>query len=119
MRMSTTSSTMSNRAREALRLADAEPRRSAMLAAEVARQARDQRDHAAAAIAERALGLATLHLEDLDTAARHLRSAIALGRRARSPRLVAEARMTLAYTLSRRGRPRLGLREIDSALLDL
>jgi len=110
---------MSNRAREALRLADADPRRSATLAAEVARQARDQRDHAAAAIAERALGLATLHLEDLDTAARHLRSAIALGRRARSPRLVAEARMTLAYTLSRRGRPRLGLREIDSALLDL
>jgi tetratricopeptide (TPR) repeat protein len=119
MHMSATSSTMRDRAREALRLADADPRRSATLATAVAKQARDERDHAAAAIAERALGLAILHLEDLDTAAGHLRSAIALGRRAQSPQLVAEARMTLAYTLSRRGRPRLGLREIDAALQDL
>jgi len=74
MGVSATSSTMRDRAREALRLADADPRRSATLATAVARQARDQHDHAAAAIAERALGLAARHSEDLDSAARNLRS---------------------------------------------
>jgi tetratricopeptide (TPR) repeat protein len=111
--------TRSEQAREALRLADDDPGRSVALAIQVARHARAERDAAAASVAERALGLARLHLEDLDTAMRHLRTAITLGHRAGSPKLAAEARMTLAYALSRRGRPQRGLREIDTALGEL
>jgi tetratricopeptide (TPR) repeat protein len=110
---------LAEKAREALRLAEADPRRSATLAATVAEQARSARDIAAAAIAARALGLAALHVDDAVTAMRHLRAAITLGRRARSPALTAEARMTLAYVLNGRGRSRQALREIDAALLDL
>lgn len=111
--------TLAEEAREALRLAEAEPGQSAALAAVVAEQARSAHDIAAAAIAARALGLAALHTDDAATAMRHLRTAIALGRRARSPVLAAEARMTLAYVLNGRGRSRQALREIDVAVLDL
>jgi tetratricopeptide (TPR) repeat protein len=111
--------TMAEKAREALRLAEADPRQSAVLAAAVAEQARAAKDAAAAAIAARALGLAALHTDDADTAMRHLRAAITLGRRAGSAALTAEARMTLAYVLNVRGRSRQALREIDAALLDL
>jgi tetratricopeptide (TPR) repeat protein len=103
-------------AREALRLADADPARAVVLASVVVSQALKAHDVAAAAVAERARGLAALHLKDLDTALRHLRLAIAHAHQARSPRLAAEARMTLAFTLNRRGRPRQALREIDAAL---
>jgi CHAT domain-containing protein len=106
-------------AREALRLAEADPGQSAALAAEVAAQAKAAHDLAAAAIAERALGLAALHIDSADAAMRHLRTAITLGRRAGSPGLAAEARMTLAYVLNGRGRSRQALREINAAVLDL
>jgi tetratricopeptide (TPR) repeat protein len=105
-------------AREALRLAEADPQRAVALASDVLRRALDARDLAIATVAERALGLATLHLHDLDTALRHLRTAIRYGREA-SPALAAEARMTLAFALNRRGRSASALREIDTALLDL
>jgi CHAT domain-containing protein/tetratricopeptide (TPR) repeat protein len=108
-----------DQAREALRLAEGDPGRSVALATQVARRARVERDVATASVAERALGLATLHLEDLDSAMRHLRTAISLGRQAGSPKLAAEARMTFAYALSRRGRSRRGLQEIDGALREL
>ena len=111
--------TLAEKAREALRLAEADPGRSAMLAASLAEQARTANDLAAAAIAERALGLAALHTDDAATAIRHLRTAIALGRRARSLGLVAEARMTLAYVLNGMGRSRQAVREIDAALTAL
>ena len=111
--------TLADKAREALRLAEADPGQSATFAAAVAEQARAAHDTAAAAIAERALGLAALHIDDAGTAMRHLRAAIALGRRAGSPGLAAEARMTLAYVLNGQGRSRQALREIDAALLDL
>jgi tetratricopeptide (TPR) repeat protein len=113
------SATAGEQAREALRLAEGEPGRSVTLASEAARLARAERDHAAAAVAERALGIAVLHLGDLDIAVAHLRAAVGLGRRARSTRLAAEARMTLAFVLNRRGRPRRALREIDAALAGL
>lgn len=106
-------------AREALRLAEADPGQSAALATMIAEQARSAHDMAAAAIAVRALGLAALHTGDAVTAMQHLRQAVALGRRARSPALAAEARMTLAYVLNGRGRSRQALREIDAALMDL
>jgi tetratricopeptide (TPR) repeat protein len=111
--------TTTERAREALVLAAADPGRSVALASEVALRAREEHDAAAAAIAERALGLASLHLDDLDTAMRHLRKAMAWARVAQSTQLAAEARMTLAFALNWRGRPRQALREIDAALLDL
>jgi len=113
------SATAAEQAREALRLAEGEPGRSLTLASEAALRARAEHDHAAAAVAERAMGLAVLHLEDLDTAVAHLRTAVALGRRARSPRLAAEAQMTLAFVLNRRGRPRRALSEIEAALSGL
>lgn len=111
--------TLAEEAREALRLAEADPGQSAALAAMVAEQARSAQDIAAAAIATRALGLAALHTNDAATAMRHLRAAVALGRRAHSPALTAEARMTLAYVLNGSGRSRQALREIDAALTDL
>src|SRR6266571_3713241 len=111
--------TIADQAREALRLAEADPGRAAALASAVAERARAVHDVEATAIAERALGLAALHTDDLDTAMRHLRAAIALSRRARSPRLAAEARMTLAYVLNGRGWPRQALREINAAVVEL
>ena len=110
---------LADQAREALRLAEADPGQSADLAASVAERAGIAGDNAAAAIAERALGLAALHIDDADAAIRHLRTAIALGRRAGSPRLAAEARMTLAYVLNGSGQARQALREIDAAAGDL
>ena len=112
-------STPAERALEALRLAEADPRRAAVLATEAAQAAHSADDVAAAAIAARARGLAAFHLEDIDAAVRHLRRAVALGLRAGSPQLAGEARMTLAFALNWRGRPSDALREIDAALDDL
>ncbi|GLI02202.1 CHAT domain-containing protein [Phytohabitans aurantiacus] len=113
------SDTLVQQAREALRLADGDPRRSAALGSQVLKRAVAASDAAAAAVAERALGLAAIHLQNLDIALRHLRAAVAQGQAARSRELTGEARMTLAFALNRRGRPRLALREIDAALVDL
>lgn len=107
------------RAREALRLVQIEPARAAELATLSSQLARQQGNCATAAVAERARGLAALHLADLDTAVRHLRTAVALARRAGSSELAAEARMTLAFALNRRGKPTHALAEIDAALGDL
>src|SRR4051812_23595517 len=96
--------TLADKAREALRLADADPGQSAALAVVVAAQARAAHDLATAAVAERALGLAALHTDSAAAAMRHLRAAVTLGRRAQSPSLAAEARMTLAYVLNGQGR---------------
>lgn len=103
-------------AQEALRLADSDPQQAAALGAAVLESARARHDHAAAAVAERALGLAAMHADGLDVALSHLRTAIRHGRRAGSPLLAAEARMTLAFVLNRRGRPRAASREIETAL---
>src|ERR1700751_2967470 len=54
---------LTDKAREALRLAEADPGQSVALAAVVAAQAKAAHDLAAAAIAERALGLPRLHVE--------------------------------------------------------
>ena len=110
---------LADKAREALRLAEADPGQSATLAAAVAAHAQADHDFAAAAIAERARGLAALHIDNAATAMRHLRAAITLGRRAGSPSLAAEARMTLAFVLNGRGRSREALREINAAVRDL
>src|SRR6266511_1690032 len=97
---------------EALRLAEAEPDRAVALSARVAARARSENDLATAAVAERAWGRALRHRGDVDSAIGHLREAVRLGRRARSPRLAAEARMTLSLALLEGGRPQQALAEI-------
>jgi tetratricopeptide (TPR) repeat protein len=101
---------------DVLRLAESDPRRAITLAAAAVGQAVADEDFSAAAIAERAWGLAALHLDNVDVAVQHLRAAIQHGRRARSTALVAEARVTLAGLLSGRGRPAAALRELEVAL---
>ncbi|GAA4587830.1 CHAT domain-containing protein [Planotetraspora phitsanulokensis] len=106
-------------AKEMLRLAEADPARLTAWAADVTAEARTRGDLLLESVAERALGIAAVHLYDLRTATGHLRAAIRLGRRARSSAVAAEARIRLAFVLSLSGRPHQALREIDTALPDL
>ncbi|HEV8560016.1 MAG TPA: CHAT domain-containing protein [Actinophytocola sp.] len=111
---------MSNeRASEALRMVESDPRRAATLAEQAYREAVANRDGAAAALAKRAWGYAAFHLDDIDVAVRHLRAAVRLGRAAGATGVAAEARMALAGVLSQCGRPAAALREIDAALAGL
>ena len=104
---------------EALRLVDEQPRRAWGRAGQALELARRAHDPESAAVAERARGLAALHLSDLDTALRCQRGAVRLARRARNHTLAAEARMSLAYVLSCRGQPGRALGVIDRARADL
>jgi tetratricopeptide (TPR) repeat protein len=104
---------------EVLRLAEADPRSTVGLATAVMQQAHARGDFATESVAERALGIAAVHVDGLDAAVRHLRSAISLGGRAGSADQAAEARLRLAFALSLRGRPHQGMREIATALPDL
>jgi tetratricopeptide (TPR) repeat protein len=106
-------------AREALRLVRIDPGRSVTLASAVARDARRRGEHRAAAVAERAWGLAIFDLAEVDPGIRHVRAAITLAVRAGSASLEAEARMSLAFMLNSRGRPRQALEEIERALRQL
>ncbi|MBO0867719.1 MAG: CHAT domain-containing protein, partial [Micromonosporaceae bacterium] len=100
-------------------MAGSDPARAAALGSALAARAVAAGDLAAASIAQRALGLAALHTKDVDVAIAHLREAVTHARRCGSPRLAAQARMTLAFAHSSRGRSRQGLREIETALGDL
>lgn len=102
-----------------VRLAEADPRRAVPAATSLLGAARRAGDLGTASVAARALGLAALHLQDPDAAIRHLRVAAALGARAGSAELAAEARMRLAFALNVRGRPRQAVREIDAVLGDV
>jgi len=106
-------------ATEALRLAESNPVKSAALARSISIQAQRARDLESHSVAERALGITALQLEDPDAALGHLRAAIQLGQQAASAELVAEARMTLAFALAVRGRGRQALQEIETALTGL
>jgi CHAT domain-containing protein/tetratricopeptide (TPR) repeat protein len=110
---------LQDRVREALRLAEAHPRESVALAQVIAAQARAEKDFSSLSAAERALGLAALHLADPDTALRHLRTAIRVGGRAGSAELENEARMSLAFALNVRGRAAQALLEIGTAVAGL
>jgi tetratricopeptide (TPR) repeat protein len=107
------------RAQAALRLASVEPSVAANQAGEAYAAAVGRRLWDAASVADRALGLAAVHLHDLDLACTHLRNAVMLARRAGRADLAAEARMTLAFALNRQGRLRRALIEIDAAVSDL
>ncbi len=106
-------------AQAAFQLAPVSPLEARRLATEVGYAARTAGDWGAVSVAERALGLAALHLNELDLAVSRLRAAVAAGGRAGPPRYAAEARGTLASALVRRGRPAAAFREIDAALRDL
>jgi tetratricopeptide (TPR) repeat protein len=110
---------MEERAREALRLAEADPAKAAVLARAVAEQALRDHDLAPLSVAERVLGITALQLEDPDVALGHLRAAVRVGRRAGSAELAAEAQMRLAFVLNVRGRGRQALQEIEAALSGL
>ncbi|WP_061300279.1 CHAT domain-containing protein [Herbidospora cretacea] len=103
-------------ARAALMLAEADPGRAVEVAASVAATARDHHDLVALSRAERALGIAAVHLDDLATAARHLRAAIRTAGRAGSFELAAEARIRMAFVTSMRGRPRQALADLEALL---
>ncbi|MEP6599270.1 MAG: CHAT domain-containing protein [Actinomycetota bacterium] len=109
-------STTADLGREAIRLAEVDPRQSAQLADVAARAARGDADPAAGSVAARAQGLAAFHLQDLDAALEFLQQAVRLARRAKMPVLSAEAQMTKAFILSWRGRPGAALRSIEHAL---
>lgn len=109
----------SEQAREAVLLAESDPHRAIRLAVGAATFAKLERDPGVAAVAERALGLAAMQLQDIDGALAHLRRAIRLGQRADNAGVAAEARMTLAGVLSRDGRPQAALNALDQALVDL
>src|SRR6478609_1125828 len=110
--------TMKAAAEEALRVAEADPGRSVAAATAIAKRARRVGDLSAAAVAECALGIAALHLQNTDAAARHLRAATALARRAGDQKLVVEVRLRLAGVLNVAGRPAAALREIDGAMAE-
>ena len=107
------------RAEEALRLVQENPAEAIRLGTAVSRLSRRQSDLGAASVAERAVGLASVHLHDLPGATRHLRSAVELAQLQGSAELAAEARMTLAFALNRYGRPEIALDEMGAALADL
>jgi CHAT domain len=104
---------------EALRLASVAPDRARSLAVAAEQATRMVGDWAANSIAKRAYGVAAMQLRDLDEAVTHLQGAVTAGRRAGSPRLVGEARMSLASALTLRGATGRAIREIDAALRDL
>jgi len=87
-------------------------RRAALHATEAARAGGDGRS---AALALRAHGRAALELGRLAEATQALREAVREAERAGEPVTAAEARITLAYALSERGRTADALRQLDRA----
>ena len=87
-------------------------RRAAQQATAAARAGGDGRS---VALALRAHGRAALELGRLDEATQALRDAVREAERAGEPGAAAEARVTLAYALSERGRTTGALRQLDLA----
>jgi len=102
-------------AEEAHRLLGVDPARARELAGRALERSRAARDHASASVASRALGMAALDLADAPTAVEHLRSAVDAGRRARSTRRTAQARMALAFALLNQGHSTAALRQAGIA----
>jgi hypothetical protein len=82
-------------AAEAHRLVGADPPRARTLARRALDEALAAGDAETASIAQRALGLISIELDDAPTAVEHLRAAIASARRGASALCAAEARMSL------------------------
>lgn len=104
-------------AAQAWSLVGAEPRKARRLATAALTDATAARDHAAASIAHRALGMTALDLAGADEAVRELRQAVAAGRRAADTGLVAEAEMSLALALQHHGDAGRALRHAEAAVV--
>jgi hypothetical protein len=103
----------------AMREAADEPGRAVELAERVVHDALAVGADEAAAVAERALGLAYRALLDVDAARQHLTLSIAHADRAGLPARAAEARLSLASELVDSGRPAAALRELGRASASL
>src|SRR5918911_5602179 len=103
-------------ARSLLQVVYREPRRAVPRAARVLRTAQARGDYEAAAVAERALGLAAMHLGRVDTAVTHLENAVQCAVEGGLREVAAETRMTLAFTLARRGETESALDTVTMAL---
>ena len=103
-------------AEEAHRLLGEDPARARELASLALDAALDAGLHESASVAQRALGLAAMDLDDVPTALEHLRAAVASARRAGSEQRVAEARMSLAHALVNQGDSTGALRQAGLAM---
>ena len=101
-----------DRAREAVGLAGSDPDRARMLAAEVLRAAPGGLP---AAEAERALGMAARHDQDMAAAVRHLTRSVRGADRAGAAGIAADVRVSLALALAYQGRMGTALAELDRA----
>ena len=104
---------------EAHRLLGEDPARARELADRALRGALAARLHETASVAQRALGLAAMDLDDVPTAVEHLRAAIGSARRAGSEQRVAEGRMSLAHALVNQGDSTAALRQAGLAMRDV
>ncbi|MEA2220627.1 MAG: hypothetical protein QOJ35_3253 [Solirubrobacteraceae bacterium] len=103
-------------AQEAHRLLGDDPARARSLAAQALEGALATGQHETASVAQRALGLAALHVDDGPTAVALLRAAIASARRAGSEQRLAEARMSLAHGQQIQGESASALRQASLAM---
>ncbi len=95
--------TVRERADDALRLVQTDPRLARAAALRVRAAARRAGDAAAESTCERVLGLASRESNSMRSAARHLRRAVALADEAGLPVVAAQARMTLALVRADQG----------------
>ena len=102
-------------AERAIELAVSSPRRARAAAERALQQARATRDHEAAVLAERALGLAALELKEGAAAVAHLRRAVKIALGASLDVRTAEARMSLGRALLHAGNSRGAFRELELA----
>lgn len=106
-------------ANAAMALANTDPAKAVPVAARALRRAEREQHAEAAAVAERACGVAALYCGDMAQAGRHLRRAVDRGLRAGSAEIAAQARLTLAFVINQEGKPAAALREIGIAIRDL
>jgi tetratricopeptide (TPR) repeat protein len=106
-------------AARAMQAAALRPTEARVIASTVVDPARRSGAWDAVSVAERALGVAAMNLNEIDAAVVHLRAAVAAGRRAGARARAGEARMSLASALVLRGEPAQASREIDAAVEDL
>jgi tetratricopeptide (TPR) repeat protein len=110
-----TTSRPSDEAVEALRIAQSDPARARQLAGAVLSAPVAVADPASASLAERALGLAAREEHDLVGSEHHLRRAVRVAEKAGLAAVAADARVSLAGTLTLKGDWAAAIREADKA----
>ena len=98
-------------AAQAHELVGADPKHARGLAQQALDAALTTADHDTASVAQRALGMISIELDDAPTAVGHLRAAIATAQRGGARLRVAEARMSLAFALINQGEATEALRQ--------